>query len=114
MASNDYHFNTHWRVRGDIEEVYAILADGATIARWWPAAYREARPVDLGDGQASRNAVYMVARGWLPYTLGFRCRLLESHAPPTCTSKPRVSWTVRGSGGWRKTAPGWTRPMSGR
>ncbi|HET7077054.1 MAG TPA: hypothetical protein VFM49_06335 [Chloroflexia bacterium] len=106
MASNDYHFFTHWRVRGDIAEVYTILAEGANIARWWPAAYREAHPVDLGDGQEGRNAVYMVARGWLPYTLGFGC--WNPTPPTTCASKPRANSTARASGGWRRTVRGWT------
>jgi hypothetical protein len=104
MASNDYHFTTHWRVRGDIEEVYSILADGATLARWWPAAYREAHPVDLGDGQAGRNAVYMVTRGWLPYTLGFRCRLLESRAPTYL--RVEAQGELDGEGVWRLAQDG--------
>jgi hypothetical protein len=104
MASNDYHFFTHWRVRGDIEEVYAILADGASIARWWPAAYRKAHPVDLGDGQEGRNAVYMVARGWLPYTLGFHCRLLESRAPTYL--RVEAQGELDGEGVWRLAQDG--------
>jgi hypothetical protein len=34
MASNDYHFITHWRVESTREEVAEILGDALGLVRW--------------------------------------------------------------------------------
>ncbi len=39
MASNDYHFITHWRVAGTLEDVSEIIGDAAGLTRWWPSVY---------------------------------------------------------------------------
>lgn len=48
-ASNDYSFRTIWRVAGGIDEVTAILGDGESLPRWWPAVYLDVRPVQPGN-----------------------------------------------------------------
>jgi len=37
---NDYHFVTHWRVRGTVKEILDILSDAEDLPRWWPSVYR--------------------------------------------------------------------------
>ena len=43
MATNEYHFVTHWRVRGTVAEVMEVISDAESLPRWWPAVYLEAR-----------------------------------------------------------------------
>jgi hypothetical protein len=35
----DYHFITHWRVRGIVAEIIDILSDAEDLPRWWPSVY---------------------------------------------------------------------------
>ncbi len=51
MATN-YHFTTHWRVQGTIEEVYDVLADGPDLVRWWPSVYLEVMSSPLATTMA--------------------------------------------------------------
>ena len=37
MAARDYHFLTHWRVPGTLDEVFDVLGDSAALSRWWPS-----------------------------------------------------------------------------
>lgn len=34
MASNDYHFITHWRIQSTREEVFDTLSNATDLARW--------------------------------------------------------------------------------
>ena len=43
MAANDYRFIDQWHVRGTLDEVWAIMTDGAGFKRWWPGIYLDAR-----------------------------------------------------------------------
>ena len=61
-----YVFVTVWRVPARPAEVVAVLADVASLPRWWPAVYLAVHPMPaVGD----RRSVEMVTKGWLPYTL---------------------------------------------
>jgi hypothetical protein len=71
---SDYHFVTHWRLEGTREEVADVLGDAAGLARWWPAVYLS---VDKRDD----GAVDLHTKGWLPYTLRWRFRVVESDPP---------------------------------
>ena len=48
MPSNDYHFITHWRVEGAINEVADILKDAAELPRWWPSVYLDVKSIGAG------------------------------------------------------------------
>jgi len=39
MPNNEYHFITHWRVEGTINEVADILKAADELPRWWPSVY---------------------------------------------------------------------------
>jgi hypothetical protein len=67
---NDYHFITHWRVRGNVDEIIDILKDAEDLPRWWPSVYIDVKK--RGD------IVELYTKGWLPYTLRWSFRVLEN------------------------------------
>lgn len=64
MAFSDYSFVTHWRIKGPIRTVFAILKDGKNYAKWW-------RPAYVSSEEVSPNRVLSLVRARLPYTLTF-------------------------------------------
>ena len=74
---NDYHFITEWRVPATVEEVKAVLDDGASLTRWWPSVYLRVTEVDAGDKDGVGRALDLHAKGWLPYTLRWTLRITE-------------------------------------
>ncbi len=81
MASNDYHFVTHWRVQGTVAEVLEILSDAADLPRWWPAVYLEVKQLAPGDANGFGKEVSLYTKGWLPYTLRWQFRVSEITPP---------------------------------
>jgi hypothetical protein len=75
MASNDYHFITHWRVQGTIKEVSDIIGDAGELTRWWPSVYLEVRVLEPGDEHGLGKVVSLYTKGWLPYTLRWDFRV---------------------------------------
>ncbi|MEW6129006.1 MAG: SRPBCC family protein [Acidobacteriota bacterium] len=81
MASNDYQFITHWRVRGTINEVADILRKAEDLPRWWPSVYLDVKILEPGDAEGVGKVVDLYTKGWLPYTLRWQFRVTESHYP---------------------------------
>lgn len=81
MASNDYHFITHWRVAGTLEEVAAIIGDTADLPRWWPAVYLDTQLLEPGASDGVGRTVELFTKGWLPYTLRWRFRVTKVEPP---------------------------------
>ncbi|MCB0214154.1 MAG: polyketide cyclase, partial [Anaerolineae bacterium] len=81
MASNDYHFITHWYVDGTVEEVAEILGDPLSLVRWWPAVYLAVTEVVPGDDNGIGRVIDLYTKGWLPYTLCWSFRVTESNYP---------------------------------
>jgi hypothetical protein len=77
MVSNDYHFITHWRVQGTVEEVTAIVGDVNALTQWWPSVYLDVRELEAGDEEGIGKVVDLYTKGWLPYTLRWRFRVTE-------------------------------------
>jgi hypothetical protein len=75
--ATDYHFLTEWRVPGTIDEVKAVLGDGASLTRWWPSVYLDVTEVEKGDEQGVGRALDLHTKGWLPYTLRWTLRITE-------------------------------------
>lgn len=69
MATNDYHFITHWRVPGTVKEVSEIIGDAAELPRWWPSVYLDVKILKPGDASGIGREVALYTKGWLPYTL---------------------------------------------
>ncbi len=74
MGLNDYHFVTHWRVRGPIQLVYDILKDGEGYSRWWRPAY--VSTTSTGD-----KKIRALVRARLPYTLDFATEPVRENPP---------------------------------
>jgi hypothetical protein len=82
MASNDYQFYTHWRVRGRIEDVFDLVHDLTALPRWWPSTYLDVVERERGDPDTGvGNVADILSRGWLPYELHWQARVTEA-APP--------------------------------
>jgi hypothetical protein len=77
LASNDYHFITHWRVESTIAEIFEILQDGPALVRWWPSVYLDVKVLEPGDEVGIGKVVGLYTKGWLPYTLRWRFRVTE-------------------------------------
>lgn len=113
MATNDYHFITHWRVRGTIAEVAKVLGDAPDLKRWWPAVYLDVSQRKPGDEQGVGSVVELYTKGWLPYTLRWQFRVTESHAPHGFSIEAfgdfvgRGIWTLRQDGEWANITYDW-------
>jgi hypothetical protein len=78
MAANDYHFVTRWRFEAGIDEVARILDDAESLPHWWPSVYLDVQVVDPGDAATRLGKVIeLFSKGWLPYTLRWRFRVVE-------------------------------------
>jgi hypothetical protein len=49
MTSNEYHFITHWHVKGTVKEVADVLSQATDLVRWWPSVYLDVQEVEPGD-----------------------------------------------------------------
>jgi hypothetical protein len=106
MASNDYHFITHWRVQSTVEEVADILSDAPDLARWWPSVYLEVKELEPGDENGVGKVVALYTKGWLPYRLRWQFRVTESDYPHSFAIEAwgdfegRGVWTFVQDGDW--------------
>jgi hypothetical protein len=64
-----YEFHTVWRVAGTAGEVREVLADGASLPRWWPAVYLSVDILNEGGDSGRGAEIALFTTGWLPYTL---------------------------------------------
>jgi hypothetical protein len=81
MSITDYHFVSRWRVEGTVEEVSVILADAEGLARWWPSVYLKVETLEAGDERGVGALVRAHTKGWLPYTLRWEFRTIETRYP---------------------------------
>jgi hypothetical protein len=81
VFSNQYHFVTHWRVEGTVQEVSEILGDTVSLTRWWPSVYLKVEEIVPGDSRGVGKVVSLLTKGWLPYTLRWTFCLTESYHP---------------------------------
>lgn len=99
MASNAYHFTTHWRVPSTREEIFELLSDAADLTRWWPSVYLDVKVLESGDAQGMGRVVGLYTKGWLPYTLRWQFRVTEVTFP---TGFALEAWgDFVGRGVWR-------------
>ena len=75
--SSDYHFVTEWRVEATIDEVKAILGDGPSLPRWWPAVYLSVDVIERGGPGGAGAVIDLHTKGWLPYTLRWRLSITD-------------------------------------
>jgi hypothetical protein len=90
MAEPGFTLQTHWLVPAAIEEVAAILSEPERLPEWWPAVYLSVDLVDPGAPDGVGRTVAFHTRGWLPYTLRWRGRVVEDRRPH--------GWTIEATG----------------
>ena len=81
MPANDYHFTTRWRVEGSASEVADVLKNARDLVRWWPSVYLDVQELAPGDADGVGKVVSLYTKGWLPYTLRWQFRVIESRYP---------------------------------
>ena len=81
MAANDYHFITQWRVQSSLEEISEVIGNGPDLARWWPSVYLGVKELEPGDASGVGKVIDLYTKGWLPYTLRWAFRVIETHHP---------------------------------
>lgn len=96
MAANDYHFVSHWRVEGAIEEVFQILIDARGRVRWWSDVFLDVQLVERGDEHGVGQVVRLLTKGCLPYTLRWQYRVAESRSPHGFTIQAQGDFVGRG------------------
>jgi Polyketide cyclase / dehydrase and lipid transport len=99
MARDGFTLVTDWQVEGTIEEVAAILSEPERFPEWWPEVYLSVEEVAAGGPDGVGRTVALHTRGWLPYTLRWTGRLVESHRPHGWTVEATGDLTGRGA--WR-------------
>ena len=113
MASSDYHFITHWRVKGMVEEVADIIGDADDLVRWWPSVYLGVRKLEAGDERGVGSVYDLYTKGWLPYNLRWQFRVTESRYPYGSTLEAwgdfngRGIWTYEQDGPWVNITYDW-------
>ena len=105
MFVKEYHFITHWHVRGAVQEVTAIISDRTALTHWWPSVYLNAEVVEAGDATGIGTVMRLDTKGWLPYTLRWQFRVSEiSKKGFTLIAsgdfEGRGIWTFQQNGEW--------------
>ena len=81
MNSSKYHFITNWLVDASASEVYEILKQNQKLPDWWTAVYLDVKILAEGDANGVGKLVELYTKGWLPYTLRWKYRVLEVQKP---------------------------------
>jgi hypothetical protein len=80
-AAHEYAFLSRWRVEGTCGEVADIIGDSTALSQWWPSVYLGVREIEPPDSHGVGRRVAVVTKGWLPYTLRWEFRVVESRYP---------------------------------
>ena len=113
MSSSDYHFLSRWRVVGTVEEVSEVFGKPEDLARWWPSVYLETEVLTPGDERGIGRSVRALTKGFLPYTLSWRFRVVESRRPYGFSIEAegdfvgRGSWSFEQDGTWVDVSFDW-------
>ena len=112
MATNNYHFITHWRVQGTVKEVEEVIGNAADLVRWWPSVYLDVQILEPGDERGLGRVVSLYTKGWLPYTLRWSFRVTEvRNTGFTLVAwgdfEGRGIWTFEQDGAWVKITYDW-------
>jgi uncharacterized protein YndB with AHSA1/START domain len=96
MSANEYAFLTRWRIPASPEEVYEVIADGDSLARWWPAVYLEVKTLEPGEPGGVGRLTELWTKGFLPYTLRWRFRIVEARRPERLALEAMGDFVGRG------------------
>ena len=106
MVANEYHFITHWHIKGTVKEVSEVLSQATDLVRWWPSVYLDVQEAEAGDENGIGKVIHLYTKGWLPYTLRWSFRVTESEYPYGFTLEAwgdfvgRGIWTFEQDGEW--------------
>lgn len=78
---SNYHFITNWSLKGRPEEIYRILEDVERLCEWWPSVYLKVTVTKPGAAGGVGKEVELLTKGWLPYLLKWKFKVIESHFP---------------------------------
>lgn len=81
MSAHDYHFVTHWRVKGTLDQVFDVLSNTAEFPRWCPSVYLSTQEVHPGGADHIGRVVEMHTQARLPYKLHWYSRLTDENRP---------------------------------
>ena len=113
MASNEYHFITHWRFRERIEDVADVIEDVAGFPRWWPAVYIAVTILVDGAKHGLGSVAELHSKGWLPYTIRWQSTCVAEDYPNGSTIEAagdfvgRGVWTLAQNGEWTDVSYDW-------
>jgi hypothetical protein len=113
MINNEYHFITHWRLHGTVEEVADIIGDAVDLVRWWPSVYLDVQEIEPGGENSVGAVIDLYTKGWLPYTLRWRFRVTEVRRGHSVTLEAwgdfvgRGIWTFEQDGEWVNITYDW-------
>ena len=65
------------------DEVWDVLTDARGFTRWWSDVYLGVDVLDEGDAEGVGAVIAVHSRGWLPYHLRWRARVVEARRPET-------------------------------
>ena len=98
MATNEEHFLTRWELEASTHEVFDLVADAASLPRWWPAVFLDARVLDPGDAHGVGRVVEVRTKAFLPLTLTWRFRVTGAMRPTQIAVE--TSGDLAGIGAW--------------
>lgn len=114
MTSDMMTLSSHWVIRGRIEDVAEILSDPERFPDWWGDVYLAIEITVPGDADGIGRTVDVHSKGWLPYTLRWTGRLVETDPPhrsvieATGDLNGRGVWTLRQDGEFANVIYDWT------
>ena len=109
---SSFNLVTHWVVVASVDEVAAILAEPERLPEWWPEVYLDARVLEPGGPDWLGRTVAFHTRGWLPYTLRWQGRIVETRpdgwtVAATGDLSGRGVWTLEQQGGLAAVTYDW-------
>jgi hypothetical protein len=114
MAGHQYHFVTLWRVEATLPEINDIIGSAPDLPRWWPAVYLQVKELEIGDDRGLGKVIDLYTKGWLPYTLRWQFRVIESRYPYGFTLEAwgdfvgRGIWTFEEDGAYVNITYDWS------
>lgn len=93
-----YHLVTEWEMVGTSGEVADVFADPLELPRWWPSVYLAVEELEPGGERGVGRRVRALTKGYLPYTLAWSFRVVESRHPHGFTIE--ADGDFRGRGVW--------------
>ena len=102
--SHRFHLVSAWRVEAALDEINTILRDAQRLPDWWPSVYLSVDQVEPGDENGLGRLLDIHSRGWLPYTLRWRLRVVDTDHPHGWTIE--ATGDLEGQGRWTFTPDG--------